>query len=188
VKKQPEITARTRENLMEAFWEFYRVKRIDKITVKEITTKAGYNRSTFYAYFSDVDDVLKQIEDSLLPKPADFPPLTLHGIPTNPLPIDAFIRVYEKHKKYYRVLFGDSGDPSFQSKLKNSVKLVIKQRLDSQKMADSTDLDITVEFMLSAMIGVLGYWFRLENPPESDELLKVIYELMHHGVMHKLAL
>jgi len=37
------------------------------------------------------------------------------------------------------------------------------------------------------MIGVLGYWFRLENPPESDELLRLMYELMHHGVMHRLA-
>jgi len=172
---------------MEAFWEFYRQKRIDRITVKEITTKAGYNRSTFYAYFTDVDDVLNQIEDSLLPGPEDLPPLTLDGISTTPLPIDAFVRMYEKHEKYYRVLFGDYGDPSFQSRMKNAVKSMLKKRLGTQVETDSIELDITLEFMLSAMIGVLGYWFRLENPPESDELLRLMYELMHHGVMHRLA-
>ena len=51
MKKQPELTAQTKENLMEAFWQIYCEKRIEKVTVKEITAKAGYNRSTFYRVF-----------------------------------------------------------------------------------------------------------------------------------------
>ena len=77
MKKQPELTAQTKENLMEAFWQIYCEKRIEKITVKEITMKAGYNRSTFYEYFTDVYDVLEQIENSLIPSPQDLPPLSL---------------------------------------------------------------------------------------------------------------
>ncbi|WP_277408818.1 TetR/AcrR family transcriptional regulator [Lacrimispora xylanisolvens] len=65
--KQPEITMQTRKNLADAFWQIYCEKRIEKITVKEITTKAGYNRSTFYEYYTDVYDVLEQIEASVLP-------------------------------------------------------------------------------------------------------------------------
>lgn len=49
----------TRENLIEAFWELYKDKPIEKITVKEITNRAGYNRGTFYAYFKDTYEVLK---------------------------------------------------------------------------------------------------------------------------------
>jgi len=62
MKKQPELTAQTKENLIEAFWQIYCEKGLGKITVKEITAKAGYNRSTFYEYFTDVYDVLDQIE------------------------------------------------------------------------------------------------------------------------------
>jgi AcrR family transcriptional regulator len=66
MKKQPEITAQTRENLIQAFWGLYRQKKIEHITIKNITTRAGYNRSTFYEYFVDIYDLLNQFEDSLL--------------------------------------------------------------------------------------------------------------------------
>ena len=64
MKKQPEITVQTKQNLTDAFWQIYCTKRIDKITVRDITTKAGYNRGTFYEYFRDVYDVLEQIGTS----------------------------------------------------------------------------------------------------------------------------
>ena len=53
----------TRQALMDAFWTLYKKKRIEKITVKNITDAAGYNRSTFYQYFLDVYDILAQLED-----------------------------------------------------------------------------------------------------------------------------
>ena len=84
------------------------------------------------------------------------------------------------------MLFGDNGDPSFQSRLKNSVKPILKKRLISQGMADDSELDFLLEYILSAMIGVLSYWFRVQDPPSADRLLGLMYDLMQHGVMHRL--
>ena len=64
MKKQPEITTQTREKLIEAFWSFYCEKKIEHITIKEITDTARYHRSTFYEYFVDIYDVLNQMEDA----------------------------------------------------------------------------------------------------------------------------
>ena len=66
MNKQPEITAKTRRNIMDAFWLLYSQMDIDKITVGAITKKAGYNRSTFYAYFTDIYDLLDQIENEMV--------------------------------------------------------------------------------------------------------------------------
>lgn len=186
MKKQPELTAKTKENLMEAFWQIYCNKGIEKVTVKEITVKAGYNRSTFYEYFTDVCDVLEQIENSLLPGPQDLPPLRLADSSTTPLPIDTFISMYEKNRQYYVVLLGDNGDSSFQSKIKRSVKDMLKTKLVAQGIVDNYELDFTLEYMLSAMIGVLSYWFSLDTIPPRDKLLELMYELTHDGVIHKL--
>lgn len=41
-------------------------KPIEKISIQEITNKAGYNRSTFYQYFSDIYELLTYVEDELL--------------------------------------------------------------------------------------------------------------------------
>jgi AcrR family transcriptional regulator len=184
MKKQPELTAQTRENLMEAFWQIYRKNRIEKVTVKEITAKAGYNRSTFYQYFTGVYDVLEQIENAVLP---DHQGLMTHNpadISEVSLPIDSLTQIYEKNKKYYVVLFGDNGDPSFQSKFKNYIKAVLKQHLDEEGIPDTFEIEFALEYTLSAMIGVLTYWFRLDAPPSGNKLFELMSELMHHGMMN----
>ena len=55
-------------NLKDAFWKLYTEKSIEKISIKEITDLAGYNRGTFYLYYKDVYDIFSQIEDELLDK------------------------------------------------------------------------------------------------------------------------
>jgi AcrR family transcriptional regulator len=51
-------TQRTRQLLTEALGELIRTKRYDTITVQEITDRANVGRSTFYAHFTDKDDLV----------------------------------------------------------------------------------------------------------------------------------
>lgn len=71
MKKQPHITEQTKNNLRIAFWSLYAQKPIEKISIKEITELAGYNRGTFYLYYNDVYDLLDQIEEEILGKITD---------------------------------------------------------------------------------------------------------------------
>ena len=71
MKKQPHITEQTKNNLRIAFWSLYAQKPIEKISIKEITELAGYNRGTFYLYYNDVYDLLHQIEEEILGKITD---------------------------------------------------------------------------------------------------------------------
>lgn len=89
MKKQPEITECTRQNLVNAFCDLYKQKPIEKISISEITSSAGYHRSTFYQYFIDIYDVLEYIENNvlsyiktktILPKETGVVPLSLHII------------------------------------------------------------------------------------------------------------
>ena len=121
MNKQPEITAQTRKNLMDAFWEIYINKRIEKITVGEITAKAGYNRSTFYEYFSDVYHLLNELENALVPSVDELPPFTTDS-KTMEIPLKNFMQFYENNGKYYSVLLGENGDPAFAAKLKKQIK------------------------------------------------------------------
>jgi len=53
----------TKENIIIAFWEIYREKSINKITIKELMDKAGYHRSVFYTYFKNIYDLLEQEQE-----------------------------------------------------------------------------------------------------------------------------
>jgi len=185
MNKQPEFTAITKQNLIDAFWQIYCTKRIDKITIRDITMKAGYNRSTFYEYFKDVYDVLEHIENAHLPKIEDFPPVELLADASS-FSIDSFIKMYHEHSKYYIVLLGDNGDPSFLSKMKNNLKPKFKELLVATGSPDNFELDYTLEYTLSAMIGVLCYWFTQESSPPTERLLSLMNDIMRDGVMNKL--
>lgn len=66
MKKQPEITETTKSHILDAFWELYKEMPFEKITVNAIATKANIHRSTFYRYFTDIQNVLEEFENDLL--------------------------------------------------------------------------------------------------------------------------
>jgi AcrR family transcriptional regulator len=185
MKKQPEVTAQTRQNLVDAFWTLYCEKRIEKITVKEITQKAGYNRGTFYEYFTDVYDVLEQLEESLIPAIYELPPISIANQNMG-MPLDMFMTLYEQNSKYYSILLSDKGDPAFASKLKNSTKPVIKQAFLEKYNIDPIEFDFILEFVLSAMIGIMSYWFRKDKILPAEDLVSLMYDLMENGVMKRI--
>ncbi|MFC4713523.1 TetR/AcrR family transcriptional regulator [Planococcus dechangensis] len=182
MKKNSAVAAQTKQNLTDAFWDIYCNKRIEKITIKEVTVKAGYNRSTFYEYFTDVYDVLEQLEDTLISKLQELPVQQLSST-DSAFSFEALINVYVQHSKYLAVLLGDHGDPAFQAKTKRSMKPLMKEVLLKQGAKDDFELDYTLEYALSAMIGVLSYWFNQEHAPPLENLMELLGRLSTEGVM-----
>lgn len=185
MKKIGSVTAQTKQNLIDAFWGIYCGKRIEKITVKEITTKAGYNRSTFYEYFTDVYDILEQIENTLIIKLQELPINQLSSA-DDPFPFEILVNVYSQHSKYLGVLLGERGDPAFQAKIKGSMKPLMKRALIDKGAKDGFELEYTLEYALSAMIGVLSYWFNDEEAPSLEKLMELLAGLSSEGVMKQL--
>lgn len=55
-------TQATKNDLCEAFMELYREKEINRITVGDITARAGYNRGTFYRHYLDIYDLFDAVK------------------------------------------------------------------------------------------------------------------------------
>jgi AcrR family transcriptional regulator len=182
MKKNPEVVTKTKQNLIDAFWTLYCEKRIEKITVKEITQKAGYNRGTFYEYFIDVYDVLEQIETSIIPNINELPPIAMSAGDLG-MPLGIFMGLYEQNDKYYSVLLGDNGDAAFASKLKNSIKPMLQETLKCHVKVSETELDFILEYILSAMIGIMSYWFKQDKALPGKKLISLMAEMTENGVI-----
>ncbi len=57
---------KTRANFIDALFLNLAGKPLEKITVRDIVTTAGYNRSSFYLYFTDVYDLAGAAEDEVI--------------------------------------------------------------------------------------------------------------------------
>ena len=179
------ITQQTKQNFMDAFWDLYCEKTIDKITVKEITLKAGYNRSTFYEYFRDAYDVLEKLEETLIPNLSELPPL--RGVSEDfGLPTDLFMELFEHNRQYYAVLLSENGDPAFASRLKRVIKPLLASVFSGSSDTTDTTLDYTLEYTLSAMIGILSYWISNPDPLPKNELYDLVHQLMQEGPLKTL--
>lgn len=172
-----ETKARTRQNLIDAFWAIYKTKRIEKITVKEITTKAGYNRGTFYEYFTDVYDLLDKLEQEIIPSVYELPSFGFGQLTS--APIDSFMNLYEKHTEYYSVLLGENGDPAFAGKVKQQIKTALLNVID---FPERDVLNFTLEYILSAMVGVLNYWYTAKHNISKEQLAELLYKLSEKGI------
>jgi len=183
MNKCPEITMQTRKNSIDAFWQIYCEKRIEKITVKDITTKAGYNRGTFYEYFKDVYDVLEQFENSILPNLSTHHRITILTERELVSHINHFSKIYQERCNYYGVLLGENGDPSFQSELKNVFRPLLKQFFSNYCDGDNFVLEYKVEYVLSSLIVFLHYGYGREGNPPIEKLVQLLCHFLFNGVM-----
>jgi AcrR family transcriptional regulator len=179
MKKQPEITAQTRENLIQAFWGLYRQKKIEHITIKNITTRAGYNRSTFYEYFVDIYDVLNQFEDTLLEYLKEQILDSLEGGLNDDI-IQKLADVYESKGDYLGFLLGENGDPNFVKKLKTVMRstLLGTFRLPEKEIHSS----YIFEFGMSAIIGTVTYWYHSKRDLPSKEMVRLLRLMLERGI------
>ena len=65
--KKPEDrrVKRTKKALRDCLFQLLDEKSVEEITVKELTAMADINRSTFYFYYKDIDDMIMQIQDEI---------------------------------------------------------------------------------------------------------------------------
>ena len=160
MNKQPEVTATTRRNLCQAFWELYGEKPIEKITVREITDRAGYNRATFYLYFHDVYDLLAQIEEGVL---ADVRSLIEGGLMREEtLDLSHYMGqialLAARYDNYLPQLMGPHGDPSFARRLKDLIGPLVDRYLIPAPGLSPQERDIVREFYLSGLLSSICAW------------------------------
>ena len=187
--KHREMREFTRQAIMDAFWALYRERPIEKISVKEVCDRAGYNRSTFYEYFTDTYSVLEAIEEDLLDfarvklteeLPAslarNFPEVWLDEEALRPLS-----DLYTEKGEYLSVLLGENGDPSFQYKYKRAAKNILLNMLDDPAKKFDVSASIVSEFTASAIIGAFNCWYPRRDEYPAEKYAALLLSLLSGG-------
>lgn len=178
MKKQPEMTALTRKKLIDAYFDI--TARGEKATVGAITGQSGYNRCTFYRYFTDTEQLLDEVETEICGafqsalqscSPAGFSAEVM----------EALAEVYRRYGPYLKVLLGENGDFRFAGRMKALVYPVaaplIMASADSKVAAE-----LKMEFALSAVLAVVTKWYAMGQPVSALQLGKLIRDIFQRGL------
>lgn len=182
MRKQPQVTEQTRANLREAFWSLYEQKPVERISVREITDRAGYNRATFYLYYHDVYELLSEIEDQVLGVIRQLVDERLLQGDTLDFSqhMDTILRMAQHSRYYTRVLLGEHGDPAFTRRLKEVICPIVDRFFLPQEPLGEQGTRITREFYLSGIVAIIRAWTAEDDPMPIDQLIDLLMRMVRH--------
>ena len=176
----------TKMLIRKAFTDLLQTKPIQRISIKELCEMAGINRGTFYTHYTDIYDLLNQIEAEML---ADFQQALrpmFDGV-THPLhPVEVSTKIFQclkDHADICTVTLGDYGDKNF------ALQLIQLGRETSMEAYSSYFTEATEEeqayfyaFVSGGCIGLLQKWMAegLETPAE--EIARMADTMMLQGI------
>ena len=182
MKKQPEITDATKKTLVNAFWSMYQQKPVDKISVKEIVQIANVHRSTFYRYFTDIYDLLSQLEDQILSEisailnsieTTDFTDLLHHAESTA-------IALKEYAPMIYH-LTGPNGDVTFRNRLREQMRM----RFSALSIGRTPSLasEYLFHFVFSCILSNLSFWYEHQDACSLEQVCGMSQRLVSGGLL-----
>lgn len=134
-----------------------------QISVKKLCQEAGIGRSTFYSHYSNIDELLKEIEDDLVKELSSRDSELADRKKVKPTDFSYFLDVVEfirEHKTEILVLTKFRPDARFIEKWKNAIKENLRKRGLPKD-------DLVYEMVASEAIAAFDYY--LINPDKYSE-------------------
>ena len=179
--------------LAESFKELACRQPIEKITIKEITDKAGVIRPTFYNHFQDKYELLEWIIKRQVLEPIR-PLLFAEMIDQGML---LMFTTIEKEKEFYGKIVRLEGQNSFESIVKKCIRETLLEMLTMKRENDKKEksgkknirypwltLENTAEFYAQAMSFVIINWIESDMTPSPREITD-IYNYIMTTPMHE---
>lgn len=172
MKKQQDTTNETKNSFIVSFCKLYMKKPIEKISIRELTDTAGYNRTTFYNYFSDIYDVLDYIENSSIRYVKKNIIIDMKKENPSKQFINTFLNIYENWESYIKVLLSNQNSAHFTDRLK---KELFNSCMDAFNLPkNNIRAEYILDFYLSAIISVISRWIRNQSEMSSLEMANLL--------------
>lgn len=176
----------TRMLLRKAFTSLLEKKPISSITIKELCELAGVNRGTFYAHYTDLYDLLSQIEEEMTEDFAQALELHFPKDGSQPTPLALTTGVFEclkENSDLCIVTLGDYGDKNFALRLLNlGREKTLSYYAEYFQGASPKKLEFFYAFISSGCIGLLQKWLSEGMLTPAGEMASMAQQIILSGV------
>lgn len=165
------------EQFSGSFLDTLREAEYRKITVKDICNVAGYNRSTFYQYYTDVYDLLHKVEDQFL---ADIEKSVVALVEQAqsfdwPSMLQAVFGILEQNNRYIAVLFGPHGNTAFTHRLVENLKPIWVKYFFQTALYTPAEVDLFMEHNMMGLLSMFQKWFFDHNSVSDERFIQLSY-------------
>lgn len=170
-KKEDRRVIRTKKAIRSAFAALLSEKDYNDITVTDIADRADINRKTFYNYYRNTEELVKDIENEAI---ATFDTilndLKVHNILNDPaLIVTRISDAVNNNLDYFRDFLIMSKNAALFSRIAGSLKLQIKRILAEQDVLNPLKAEILSIYITSGTLSVYREWiFNGEQEPREE--------------------
>lgn len=188
MNKQPEITAATRQRFVDVFCTLYATQPISRITVKELTARAGYNRSTFYQYFKDVYDIQQYIEDQMMNDiRRDILSHLIIDLRSRKISDNYIARAshfLRTNEPRIRLLIANPYNHHFALCIREEALHVVFNVL--QIPSENVTVRYTFEFYMGGILAFISKWLNEQDALSFEELAALVKSILERGILAQL--
>ena len=184
-KKADLRVIRTRRSLWEALVKLVSARRIEEITVGDITRNAMVNRATFYRHYEDKEDLLERgTAEILTDLAARIQSATVEGAGGD---FDAarhglqmVLDHVSEHAEFYRIMLGSASGWRVRAGISDVVGSFLLRKIGSAGVADRRSVvpdEVTTRVVASMILGLVTWWIEEGRPVPRDELIEYYLKL-----------
>ena len=177
---------RTKKNIRQAFLQLLSEKPLTQLTVKELSEQADINRKTFYMYYSNVEDILSELEDELVQKLV----LVFEKELFEREPFDSYSffenlnLAIQEDIDLYRTLNHADLLPHLILRAKNALIDVFFRKYNIPADSDNERYILYAEYAASGILSMYTKWFSSDSHMSLEELTKTAAEITLYGFQH----
>ena len=171
----------TRQNLINAFCILAEKKPVQKITIRELVDKAGYNRATFYRYFRDIYDVLEEIEGIVLSGVKENFRRNISPENFKQTFLEAFKKIQREDAIYFDILLNPANQARFTEKLFSELSPIFMETF--KLPPDNAKSKYLTGIYFVTVISAIKLWISDGRKISVEELSKFLGEILSSGVL-----
>jgi AcrR family transcriptional regulator len=175
---------KNQEAIMNALISLMAEKEFGKITINEIAERANVNRGTIYSHYLDKYDLLDKCIEAHLEQLIEscLPEDETGTYPSKSSLLRTF-EIMEKNSIFYTVLLTNKGVPAFRNRLQEMMNKGIQEQIVENNISLDMHKDILVQFLSSATVGVIEWWFTRSMPYSAKDITEQLWTLLELNQM-----
>ena len=176
---------KTRRQLRECLISLLKEKKVQDITVRELTDMADLNRGTFYLHYKDVFDLLEKTEAELQD---EFNQLVLKhdAVDLKQRPAVIFNEIYSlvyENADLIEILLGENGDLNFVNRLKKLIReKCLKEWMEVFRTGNPAVFDAFFSYIASGCVGLVQYWLQTGLKETPQQMAKLTEQIITQGI------
>ncbi|MBV7275352.1 TetR/AcrR family transcriptional regulator [Clostridium sp. PL3] len=177
-KKLDRRIRKTKKTLLKALTKLMAEKKINNITVKELTDLADVNRSTFYLYYKDIFDMVEKIETDLINNFSEAYDKFSKEATTYDDLFSFFIYLFnfvEDNAEMFKIFLCHGGDFTFIPKLKDAIKHC---KIPLDDTSSEIEARYCMPFAISGCIGVVEEWLKNDMKTHPKDMAAILVEML----------